>query len=112
MQRSCIKLSAGSQLENVNKSFQIRQSPWLSGIHWPLEDGNFHKLPCRQSQIDDGTEDSVNNGETKALELTRIETKTRQALEEIGIDKTLLESHIERGPRSHIIGAFRIIQNK
>ena len=45
--------------------------------------------------------------------LSPIEQKTRQILaSEIGIDSGLLEAHLERGPRSHIIGAFRILQKR
>ena len=53
--------------------------------------------------------------ETVELEhpLSPVEEKTRQILAtEIGIDQSLLESHIEKGPRSHVIGAFRILQKR
>ena len=45
--------------------------------------------------------------------LSPVEEKTRQILaSEIGINQSLLESHIDKGPRSHIIGAFRILQKR
>lgn len=74
---------------------QIRESNWLSGVAWPEGDNKFRKLPNLQQP-----------------DLGPVEMKTRQVLQEIGIESTLLESHVEQGARSHVIGAFRIIQNK
>ena len=68
-------------------------------MDWPEADNKFRRLPQR-------------SGPSSSEELSEVETKTREALVDIGIEEKLLESHIERGPRSHIIGAFRITQNK
>ena len=62
-------------------------------------------------------EPSCPEGPEKTVELEHplspVEEKTRQILAtEIGIDQSLLESHIEKGPRSHVIGAFRILQKR
>ena len=68
------------------------------GIEWPQADAKFKRLPSSKA--------------TPIEELSEVEMQTRDALEETGMDQNLLESHIERGPRSHVIGAFRITQNK
>ena len=78
--------------------FQIRESHWLNGIDWPEADHEFRSMPLRVP--------------FETSELTEAEAKTREVIKEIGIDETLLESHIEKGPRSHVIGAFRIAQHK
>ena len=70
------------------------------GHDWPQADEKFKRFPSKISNDDD------------QKELSEVEVQTRDILDEIGIDKNLLESHIERGPRSHVIGAFRIAQNK
>jgi len=77
---------------------QIRESHWLNGIDWPEADHEFRSMPLRVP--------------FETSELTEAEAKTREVIKEIGIDETLLESHIEKGPRSHVIGAFRIAQHK
>jgi len=79
---------------------QIRESKWLWSVDWPEADNKFRRLPQRSGP------------HSSTEELSEVETKTREALVDIGIEEKLLESHIERGPRSHIIGAFRITQNK
>ena len=78
--------------------FQIRESHWLNGIDWPEADNEFRSMSLRVP--------------FETSELTEAEAKTREVIKEIGIDETLLESHIEKGPRSHVIGAFRIAQHK
>ena len=78
--------------------FQIRESKWLNGVDWPQPDNEFRSLPMRVP--------------FESTELSQNETKTRALIKEIGIDEKTLESHVERGPRSHVIGAFRIAQYK
>ena len=83
---------------------QIRESKWLSGVNWPDCDTKFRRFPMKfDLEAADNKDD--NN-------FSDIETKTREALSEIGIEEKILESHIERGPRSHVIGAFRIAQTR
>jgi len=77
---------------------QIKESEWLNGVDWPEPDHQYRSLPLRVP--------------FESTELTEAEAKTRELIKDIGIDGNLLESHIERGPRSHIIGTFRIAQHK
>lgn len=41
--------------------------------------------------------------------LTPLEQETRKIMRTLGIDDEVLEKHIEHGPRSEIIGIYRII---
>jgi len=88
---------------------QIRESKWLWSVDWPGADNNFRRLPQRFAAV--SSSEAASNG-VSSEGLSEVEAKTREALVDIGIEEKLLESHIERGPRSHIIGAFRIAQNK
>lgn len=88
----------------------MRESKWLWRVEWPQPDTNFRPLPKRlemEASLELGTELEA------AEPLSPVEEKTRQILaSEIGINQSLLESHIDKGPRSHIIGAFRILQKR
>lgn len=58
----------------------------------------FMKLPTRV------------NGDTNALRaLNPLEQEVRKMMNKLGISETLLEKHIEQGPRSEIIGIYRIL---
>jgi serine/threonine-protein kinase NIM1 len=58
----------------------------------------FMKLPSRV------------NGDTNALRaLNPLEQEVRKLMNKLGISETLLEKHIEQGPRSEIIGIYRIL---
>jgi len=104
LSQSCIDLIVGILKRRPDWRLtlqQIRESKWLWSADWPEADNNFRRLPQRSSA-----------STTASEELSEVEAKTREALVDIGIEEKLLESHIERGPRSHVIGAFRITQNK
>ena len=93
-----------AKCSNLNFTLKVRESKWLWRVEWPQPDTNFRGLPMR---LDDSVEAQ------EASKLSPVEQKTRQILaSEIGIQANLLESHIEKGPRSHIIGAFRILQKR
>lgn len=77
---------------------QMQESPWLEGVEWPEEDSTYRPLPSTSYQF--------------VSELSETEQTTRETLEHLGITKDLLQSHVDRGSRSHVIGTFRIIQHR
>lgn len=86
--------------QESNKAFymQMQESPWLEGVEWPEEDSTYRPLPSTSYQF--------------VSELSETEQTTRETLEHLGITKDLLQSHVDRGSRSHVIGTFRIIQHR
>ena len=81
-------------------SFQIRDCKWLGGVDWPNPERKFRSLPMKGPFDPD------------ADQVPEIEKQSRIELGLLGISDDLLESHIERGARSHIIGTYRILNHR
>lgn len=82
-------------MENL---FQIRESRWLLGVEWPTSDSTFRPFPVKSPFAPE--------------DLSSEEVEVRSELEGLGIGSDLLESQVERGNRSPVIGAYRILMHR
>ena len=70
---------------------------------WHDADYVYQSLPTKPRPRPDGSRD----------DLSHYETVVRDKLDrQYGISAQTLESHVERGPKSPVIGAFRILMHK
>ena len=82
--------------------FKIRASRFLSDVPWPEPDYVYQSLPTKPHLIRD-----------EAADRPHYESVVRERLAaDFGISGQKLDSHIERGARSPVIGAYRILMHK
>ena len=82
--------------------FKIRDSLFLSGVPWPEPDYVYQSLPTKPHLIRE-----------EAADRPHYESVVRERLAaDFGISGQKLDSHIERGARSPVIGAYRILMHK
>ena len=82
--------------------FQIRASRFLSDVPWPEPDYVYQSLPTKPHLIRE-----------EAADRPHYESVVRERLAaDFGISGQKLDSHIERGARSPVIGAYRILMHK
>ena len=82
--------------------FKIRDSLFLSGVPWPEPDYVYQSLPTRPHLIRD-----------EAADTPHYEAVVREKLAaDFGISREKLDAHIDRGVRSAVIGAYRILMHK
>ena len=107
----------------------------MQGVNWPLPDRNYQSLPRtsfrpeasilnRDTNSFDTINNTVYNGnnisqnvdDNKMLSKEDIcdknELLVRNEMEGLGIPSNLINSHIERGARSPIIGTYRILLHR
>jgi hypothetical protein len=73
----------------------------LSGVPWPDADYVYQPLPTKPHLIRDDED------------VPHYESVVREKLDrQYGITAQKLDSHIERGARSPVIGAYRILMHK
>ena len=83
-------------------TFKIRDSRFLSGVPWPEPDYVYQSLPTRPHLIRD-----------EAADMPHYESVVREKLAtDFGISQQKLDAHIDRGARSAVIGAYRILMHK
>ena len=106
---------------------QIKDARWLDGVKWPLADENYRRLPRssfypgnthlpnskngihENSQID--INNALNGGSVEDI-CDKNELLVRNEMENLGVSSSLINSHIERGARSPIIGTYRILLHR
>ena len=113
--------------------FKIKNSRWLQGIKWPLSDEKYRALPrssfrnallvdCDTNSCDTGNTQNGNNDIINGKHnVTKNEPQNafgsnelivRNEMEGLGISSELINSHIERGARSPIIGTYRVLLHR
>ena len=115
-------------------SLKIKDSRWLQGVKWPLPDKNYRSLPrttfsngsmenrdinsfnAIDAQNKDNVNEHVEGATTKEKGIQNIcdknEFVVRNEMESLGISSEFINSHIERGARSPIIGTYRILLHR
>ena len=117
---------------------QIKSCDWLRGTVWPGPDRDYRSAPLILNKPETKTEpEDEPNGEADPepqeintsvqqpqpqymlsvpLSIAAKEAKhdliVRRDLEVLGISRKHLESHVERGARSPIIGTYRILMHR
>ncbi len=79
---------------------QIRGCRWLTPVPWPSPDTTYRPLPL--------TRDFVRSGQR----MTPHEQRVRESLTRLGVTPDLIEEHSQRGNRSQVIGAYRILLHR
>ena len=87
-------------------SLQIRDSRWLDDSQWSEPDHAYRAVPTRVGHALSAADNAPDDGVSKE------EEAVRDKLHTLGINQELLESHIERGNRSQIIGTYRILMHR
>ena len=100
-------------------------------MHWPSPDRNYQSLPRTSFRAEEeilnrdiksfeninGTLENGNNlveiqGMSKEVICDKNELLVRNEMDSLGIPSNLINSHIERGARSPIIGTYRILMHR
>ena len=100
-------------------------------MHWPSPDRNYQSLPRTSFRAEEailnrdiksfeninGTLENGNNvdktqGMSKEAICDKNELLVRNEMDSLGIPSNLINSHIERGARSPIIGTYRILMHR
>ena len=100
-------------------------------MHWPSPDRNYQSLPRTSFRAEEailnrdiksfeninGTLENGNNvdetqGMSKEAICDKNELLVRNEMNSLGIPSNLINSHIERGARSPIIGTYRILMHR
>ena len=100
-------------------------------MHWPSPDRNYQSLPRTSFRAEEailnrdiksfeninGTLENGNNvdetqGMSKEAICDKNELLVRNEMDTLGIPSNLINSHIERGARSPIIGTYRILMHR
>ena len=100
-------------------------------MHWPSPDRNYQSLPRTSFRAEEailnrdiksfeninGTLENGNNldeiqGISKEAICDKNELLVRNEMDSLGIPSNLINSHIERGARSPIIGTYRILMHR
>ena len=100
-------------------------------MHWPSPDRNYQSLPRTSFRAEEailnrdiksfeninGILENGNNvdeiqGMSKEAICDKNELLVRNEMDSLGIPSNLINSHIERGARSPIIGTYRILMHR
>lgn len=96
--RNSIEVLDVQSTNSLTKEFSIDSKLSEESNMYPEEQGNFVMLPTNTLNLEEG--------------LNKFEVQARKKLEELGITEQMICDAIEAGPRSDIIGAYRVIVHR
>ena len=76
---------------------QLKDCKFVQGADWPRSDPAYRATPLKRHSLED---------------MGQAEEAVRARLAGLGVGPELIEEHIERGARSQVIGAYRILMHR